>query len=195
MVPAIFLDPNIAFVLLVFGLLAISWELHAPGFFVPGLLGLLMLAVGAFSLSQDSPSWPGVLLLVAAVLLLGIEFKYYTHMISGIAGTILLAFGALVLVQGPRRISPAIALAISLAFGVITIFLGFLGMRARKNKSAVGTQTLVGQIGIAQTALDPDGTIFVRGEYWQAHSGNTIAAGQRVCIRGVEDLKLYVEAA
>ena len=195
MVPAIFLDPNLAFVLLILGLLAISWELHAPGFFVPGVLGLLMLAIGAFSLYQDSPSWFGVLLVTAAVVLLSVELKYYTHMVSGIAGTILLAFGALVLVQGPRRISPAIAVAISLAFGIITIFLGFLGMRARKSKPALGAQTLIGQIGIAHTALDPDGTIFVRGEYWQAHSGSTISAGQRVCIRRIEDLMVYVEAA
>ena len=195
MVPLIFFDPNVAFVLLIVGLLAISWELHAPGFVLPGLLGVLMLAAGAFALSQDSPGWPGVLLLTAAIVLLAIEFKYYTHMISGIAGTILLTVGALVLLHGPRRISPAIALAISAAFGMITIFLGFLGMQARKNKPFVGVQTLVGQIGIAQTPLNPEGTILVHGEYWQARSGNAISAGQSVCVRRVEDLKLYVEAA
>jgi len=190
-----FFDPNVAFVLLIVGLLAISWELHAPGFVLPGLLGFLMLAAGAFALSQDSPGWPGVFLVTTAIVLLAIEFKYYTHMISGIAGTILLTIGALVLLHGPRRISPAIALAISAAFGMITIFLGFLGMQARKNKPFVGVQALVGQIGIAQTPLNPEGTILVHGEYWQARSGNAISAGQSVCVRRVEDLKLYVEAA
>src|SRR3954447_11528466 len=86
-------DPNVAFTLLVLGALAISWELHAPGLLLPGTVGLLLLCTGVFGLYQDSPTWYGSLLLAIAGLLLLIELKIYTHMISGIVGSLLLAFG------------------------------------------------------------------------------------------------------
>lgn len=195
MTAAAFSDPNVAFVLLVLGALGIYWEMHAPGMVAPGVLGVLLVCAGAYGLYQDSPSWYGLTLLALAVLLLGIELKYYTHLISGVAGTLLLAFGALVLLQGPRRISPVLAFAISAAFGLITIFLGVLGMRARKSRQLTGVQTLVGETGVSRTAIDPEGTVFVHGEYWKARSPDIIPPGERVRVDQVEDLVLVVRKA
>ncbi|MGI8961458.1 MAG: NfeD family protein [Bryobacteraceae bacterium] len=195
MLGAALADPNVAFLLLVVGALGVYWEVHAPGMVLPGVLGVLLICTGAYGIYQDSPTWYGLTLLVLAIILLTIELTYYTHMVSGVAGTILLAFGALALIQGPRRITPGMAIAISAAFGIITIFLGLLGMRARKSKQMTGIETLVGEIGVSRTEINPEGTVFVRGEYWRAHSGQMIAAGQRVSIKRVEgNLILYVEA-
>ncbi len=193
-------DPNLAFLLLVLGALGLFWELHAPGMFVPGILGVLLLCAGAYGMYQDSPGWYGFTIMAAAVLLLTIEFKYYTHMISGLAGTMLLAFGATVILEGPRRVSPSLAIAVSLAFGMITIFLGLLGMRARRSRHVMGEESLVGEMGVARTEIHPDGvqphgTVFVHGEYWQARSNGTIAPGQRVCVERVQDLIVYVTEA
>ena len=188
-------DPNIAFLLLVLGLLGVYWEVHAPGMIVPGILGVLLVCAGVYGLAQDAPSWYGVTILLLAVLLLIIELRYYTHMISGIAGAILFAFGAMVLLQGPHRIAPSLAVAVSIAFGVIVIFLGFLGMRARKQKHLTGLESLVGKVGVSRTEINPEGTVFVQGTYWQARSDHTIAAGQRVSIESVQDLVLFVKEA
>jgi membrane-bound serine protease (ClpP class) len=192
---AAFADPNVAFVLLVLGALGIYWEMHAPGMIVPGILGVLLVCAGAYGLYQDAPSWYGLTLLALAALLLGIELKYYTHMVSGLAGTVLLAFGALVLVQGPRRITPAVAFAVSVAFGLITVFLGSLAMKARKYKHLTGMETLVGETGVSRTAIDPEGTVFVHGEYWKARSTDAIAPGEPVRVDGVKDLILFVKKA
>lgn len=194
-------DPNLAFLLIVLGALGLFWEFHAPGMFVPGILGALLLCAGAYGLYQDSPSWYGLTLIAVAVLLLTIEFKYYTHMVSGLAGTMLLAFGAIVILQGPRRVSPSLAIAVSLAFGIITIFLGFLGMRARKNKHATGPESLIGETGVARTEIHPEGvaqpfgTVFVHGELWQARANRVIAPGERVRVERVQDLVVYVREA
>lgn len=188
-------DPNVAFVLLVLGALGIYWEMHAPGMIAPGVLGVLLVCAGAFGLYQDSPSWYGLTLLALAILLLGIELKYYTHMISGLAGTVLLAIGAVVLLQGRRRITPALAFSVAVAFGLITIFLGTLAMRARRLKPATGMETLVGEVGVSRTAVDPEGTVFVHGEYWKARSAESIPAGERVRVDKVEDLMLIVRRA
>jgi membrane-bound serine protease (ClpP class) len=195
MAAAALADPNLAFVLLILGVLGIYWEMHAPGMIVPGLLGVLLVCVGAFGLYRDSPTWYGLTLLVLAVLLLGIELKYYTHLISGLAGTALLAAGAILLIQGPRRVTPALALAVSGAFGIITIFLGMLAIRARRSKHATGMETLIGETGVSRTPIGPEGTVFVHGEYWKARSGELIAAGERVQVERVEDLVLIVRKA
>jgi membrane-bound serine protease (ClpP class) len=198
--PLSFADPNLAFTLLVLGALGVLWELHAPGMFVPGLVGILSLCAGAYGLYQDSPSRYGLTLIAAALLLLAIELKYYTHMISGLTGTMLLALGATAILQGPRQISPVLALAVSVALGLITIFLGFLGMRARKNKRIMGLESLVGEVGVARTEIHPagaypPGTVFVNGEYWQALSQAPIPPGQRVRVERVQDLIVYVKEA
>lgn len=195
MFPAALTDPNIAFVLLVLGLLGVYWEVHAPGMMVPGILGVLLICAGAYGLYQDAPSWYGVTILVLALILLIIELRYYTHMVSGIAGAILFALGAMVLLTGPRHIAPSLAVAFAIAFGMIVIFLGFLGMRARKEKHLTGIETLIGKIGVSRTEINPEGTVFVQGAYWQARSDHTIPAGQRVSIESVQELVLFVKEA
>jgi membrane-bound serine protease (ClpP class) len=132
-------------------------------------------------------------LLVLAVLLLGIELKFYTHMISGLAGTVLLAFAATLLLRGREGMTPGLVWGVSAACGVITIFLGMLGMRARKRKLAVGMETLVGETGETRTAMDPEGTVFVHGEYWKARSAERLAAGERVRVEKVDNLMLVVK--
>lgn len=195
MLPTALSDPNIAFILLVLGALGVYWEMHAPGIIVPGLLGLLLISAGAYGLYEDSPNWYGLLLLISAALLLTIELKYYTHMISGIAGAALLAFGTILLLHGPQRVSPALAFAVSAAFGTIIIFLGSLGMRARKAKHLTGLETLVGETGVSRTPLNPEGTVFVNGEYWQARSNHLIEAGQPVRVARVDNMKIWVTEA
>ena len=123
-------DPNIAFLCLVAGMLAIYWELHAPGMVAPGVLGACLFLAGAWSLSHDNPTWYGTLLVVSALFLLAIEIKVHTHMLSGMAGTIAFGIGALLLVRDPHPIAPWVALPLSFAFGAITIFLGTLAMPA-----------------------------------------------------------------
>ena len=195
MLEAALADPNVAFVLLVLGLIGVYWEVHAPGMMAPGILGLLLVAAGAYGLYQDAPTWYGLTILALAVALLVIELKYYTHMISGIAGAILFAFGAIVLFRGPQRVTPALAIAVAIAFGVIIIFLGTLGMRAREAKHLTGAASLVGTFGVSRTDINPEGTVFVHGEYWRAHSDQMIAAGRRVTIERVENLMVYVKEA
>jgi membrane-bound serine protease (ClpP class) len=193
MMPVAIFDPNVAFVLLVLGALGVYWEMHAPGLVAPGVIGVLLICIGAYGLYEDTPTWYGLTLIALAILLLTIELKYYTHMVSGVTGTVLLALGAILLLHGPRRVAPALSVAVAAAFGIITIFLGSLGMRARTAKPITGLETLVGEIGVARTNLDPTGTVFVHGEYWQAHSDREIPAGKPVCVERVQDLVLYVK--
>jgi len=188
-------DPNLAFLLLILGALGVYWELHAPGLLAPGVVGVVLMCLGAYGLFQDSPTWYGLALLTLAIVLLGIELKFYTHMISGAAGTVLLALGAILLVQGPKRIAPALAIAVSIGFGLIAIFLGILAGRALKSRVMTGLPQLIGATGISRTEINPEGTVFVDGAYWQAHSDHAIPAGKQVSVERIDNLVLYVKEA
>ena len=188
-------DPNLAFTLLLLGTLAVLWELHAPGLIVPGLFGVLAMVVGAWALYQNSPTPYGLVLLLLATLFLAIEVSYHTHMISGLSGSILLAVGAILLFRGPKHIAPSLAVAASAALAVITTFLGLLALRSRSQGQITGPEAMIGATGVTATSLNPDGTVMVRGEYWQAHSKGEIARGKPIIVEAMRDFTLLVREA
>jgi membrane-bound ClpP family serine protease len=69
-----------------------------------------------------------------------------------------------------------------------------LVIRSRGASHKVGAHALVDHIGEVRTALDPTGTVFIRGEYWTAESDTPVEAGREVRITGVDGMKLRVEA-
>jgi membrane-bound serine protease (ClpP class) len=85
------------------------------------------------------------------------------------------------------------ALAVSIPFGVITVFLMSIAAKARANKVVTGTQGLIGEMGLAQTALSPQGKVFVHGELWDAIASANVASGQTVIVREVDGLRLRVD--
>ena len=111
-------------------------------------------------------------------------------------GIALLTLGGLLLVDSPipeMRVHLLTALAVSIPLGLITAFLMSIALKARRNKMVSGAQGLIGETGIAQTALSPRGKIFVHGELWDAVSPSDMSAGQSVVVRRVDGLLLQVE--
>jgi membrane-bound serine protease (ClpP class) len=189
------MDPNIAFILLSVGMLAIYVEFNHPGAVVPGVVGLFCVLLAVFAFNLLPTNFAGIALILAAVVLFILEAKLATHGILGVSGVVMMTLGALLLVDGPipeLRVKLATALAVSVPFGAITIFLLTIAIRARRNKVATGAQGLLGLIAVAQTALSPEGKIFVHGELWNAVSDSPVAAGQQVEVRRVDGLTVYV---
>jgi len=106
-----------------------------------------------------------------------------------------MVLGALLLIEGPpeMRINLATAIAVTLPFALITIFLVSLVMRARKAKVVTGDIGMVGEVGHALTPLSPGGKVFVRGEYWDAIATVPVEAGAQVIVTAVKGLRLTVE--
>ena len=80
-------------------------------------------------------------------------------------------FGMLTLVAAPvpeMGIRPVVAIAVSVAFGAITVILVRLALRARRRKSRLGADAMVGSSATAMETLDPEGHVLVEGEIWQA---------------------------
>jgi membrane-bound serine protease (ClpP class) len=188
-------DPNLGFILLILGALGIYVEFHSPGLIFPGIAGAILALLGLSSLSILPINWVGVALLVLSFALFILEAKFASHGILAIGGTLSMVLGALLLVNGPPevRIQLVTALAVALPFAAITMFLVSVVVRARRNKVLMGPAGMIGEIGVAETALEPEGKVLVRGEYWDAVAGAKIPAGAQIRVKAVSGLKLNVE--
>jgi membrane-bound serine protease (ClpP class) len=181
-------DPNLAFVLLVFGVLCLFVEFSAPGIVIPGVTGGILLLLGVSALSAQPVDWTGPALLGLAVACFLFELKFTTHGALGIVGMAAMIFGALIL-----RVSLSTALLVSVPFGLITIFLASLAIRARRNKSFTGVENMIHEVGLAATTLNPEGQILIRGEYWTAISPLPVQPGAKLRVTAVHGLRLEVE--
>jgi membrane-bound serine protease (ClpP class) len=191
-------NPNIALLMLVCGALLIYLEFNTPGTIVPGALGTLMVLLAIFGLNLLPIRYTAVLLLVAAVGLLVLEAKVGGHGALAIAGIVCLAFGTLTLVAAPvpeLSVSPLIALGVSAAFGAITVFLLRLAIRARRMKSRLGVDAMVGSTAKAIEPLAPEGHVLVEGEIWRAVASEPVAVGAALRVVGHDQYLLRVEPA
>jgi membrane-bound serine protease (ClpP class) len=91
------------------------------------------------------------------------------------------------------RVHLVTALAVSIPLGLITAFLMTIALKARRNKVVTGSQGMIGETGVAQTSLAPQGKVFVHGELWDAVSSVDIPIGQLVVVRQVDGLILQVD--
>jgi membrane-bound serine protease (ClpP class) len=188
-------DPNIGFILLVLGALGIYVEFSSPGLIFPGVAGAILVLLGLSALSILPINWVGVALLVLAVTLFVLEAKFASHGILGIGATVSMILGAVLLINGPPeiRIHLSTAVAVAIPFAAITMFLVSIVIQARRNKVLTGPSGMIGEVGVTRTALEPEGQVLVRGEYWDAVASGNVPAGSRVRVKAVAGLKLVVE--
>jgi membrane-bound serine protease (ClpP class) len=190
------MDPNIAFVILAIGALALYAEFNHPGAVIPGTVGVVFILVAAFALNLLPTRFAALVLILGAFALFAAEAKFATHGVLTIGGIALLTLGGLLLVDSPipqMRVHLLTALSVSIPLGFITAFLMGIALRAQRNKLVSGAQGLIGEMGIAQTALAPRGKIFVHGELWDAVSSSEVPIGQSVVVREVNGFLLQVE--
>jgi len=189
-------DPNMALVLLVIGALLVYVEFGHPGLVAPGVFGAMLLLLGLSALSVLPINWLGAALLILSLVMFVLEAKFATHGILTAGGALCMILGAMLLVDSPLpelRIRLATAVSVALPFAVITAFLLSLAVRARANKVVTGVEGMIGEIGVALEDLNPEGRIFVHGEYWNAVSSTPIPLGRRARVLAVDHLKLAVE--
>jgi membrane-bound serine protease (ClpP class) len=190
------LDPNIAFLVLAVGALALYAEFNHPGAILPGVVGVVFILLALFALNLLPTRYAAFTLIMAAFVMFALEAKFATHGVLGIAGIALMTIGGLLLVDGPipeMRVKLWTALAVSVPLGAITVFLMSIALRARRNKVVTGTQGMIGSFGEARSDIDPEGKVFVQGELWNAHAPSRVELGEQVVVRKVEGLELEVE--
>jgi len=192
------MDPNITLIILMIGALCLYVEFNHPGAVVPGTIGVIFIVLAAFAMHLLPIRYAALAMILVAFLLFAAEAKFASHGVLTAGGIVLLTLGGLLLVDGPipeMRVRLLTAIAVAVPLGIITAFLMGIAVRARRNKIVTGEQGLIGEIGVAETMLAPNGKVFVHGELWDAVSAAPIPAGKHVVVRQVEGLTLRVDPA
>ena len=188
-------NPNIAYILMMIGLVGLYFELSNPGAILPGVLGGICLILAFFAFQTLSVNYAGILLILLAVIFFIAEIKVQSFGLLAVGGIISLLLGSMMLFESPnpelrlswKVLTPTVALASS--FFLVTAGLAF---KAYRKKPATGSEGLIGMEGIAETDITPDGKVFVHGENWNASSDEMIARGAKVIVLEVKGLTLKV---
>jgi membrane-bound serine protease (ClpP class) len=191
-------EPDVFFVLLILGVLGLYTEFTHPGGIAPGVVGGICMVLALYAMHFLPVNLAGLFLMTLSLAFFILEAKFNSHGVLAAGGIISMLLGAMFLIRSPITgggVSIGIALAATLPFALLTVFLMRLVLRSRKWKSATGKEELVGEHGIAESGLGAgvEGMIRVHGELWQAVSSQPVPAGKPVKVLRVEGLKLAVE--
>ena len=195
---ALITDPNIAYILLMLGMLGLFFELANPGVILPGIIGGISLILAFFAFQSLPINWAGFLLILFGIVLLIAEVKVASHGVLTIGGVIAIILGSMMLVSTPElplRVSWGVIVPVVAATVGIFVFAVGAGMRAQLRRPWTGMEGLLREVGVTQTALEPEGQVLIHGEIWRAVADAGIPAGERIRVVGVDGLTLRVTRA
>jgi membrane-bound serine protease (ClpP class) len=191
-------NPNIAYLLMALGALGLYVEISHPGGILPGVVGVIFLLLGLYSVSVLPVSWAGVALIFVALMLFILEVKVTSYGLLTVGGVISFVLGSLMLFDGPipaLRVSMGVVLPTAVIVAVLTGFLLTRVLNAYRQRPMTGYEGMIGEVGRAIGELAPDGKVVVHGEYWDGRSvGGTIAAGSSVRVVAIYDRRIDVVA-
>ncbi len=192
-------DPNVAYVLMMLGMLGLFFELSTPGAVLPGVIGGISLILAFFAFQSLPINYAGVLLILFGIVLLVAEIKIVSHGILAIGGIVSMALGSLMLFDAPEiglRVSWwAIVPMVGTTAGFF-LFVVAAGVRALGRRQLLGPSGLVGQLATVRERLAPEGQVLVYGEIWRAVAeGEPVEAGAHVRVVAVDGLTLKVARA
>jgi membrane-bound serine protease (ClpP class) len=189
-------NPNVAYLLLLLGVLGIFFELSHPGSLFPGIVGAVALLLAFFALQMLPVRAAGIALIVLSVILFLLEIKVTSYGALSIGGVAALLFGSLMLFETNGTgigLSWSVVLPSVIIVGGLFIFAVAMAIRAQTRKTATGREGLVGEIGESLGDFTDRGRVFVHGEIWNATSRRPVRRGQRVRVRGVNGMEIEVE--
>jgi membrane-bound serine protease (ClpP class) len=189
--------PNIAYLLLSLGTLALTIELWSPGAILPGVVGGVSLLLAFFAFSVLPVNYAGLLLVLFGLLLFVLEIKVTSFGLLTAGGVVSLIFGSMILIDSrlpELQLSLNAVVPVVLGFAAVAVWLARLAVAAQRQPPVMGQEAMIGEPGEALTAIAPGraGQVATRGEIWNATSGEPIPEGARVRVTGVDRLTLVV---
>lgn len=188
-------NPDVAYVLMMLGFLGLFFEFSNPGVILPGVIGGISLILAFFAFQTLPVNYAGVLLILFAIVLFIAEIKIVSHGLLTLGGMIAMVLGSLLLFQSSEpylRVSIGVILVTVLMTTIFFAFVVAKAVKAHRQRPVTGREGLVGEVGIADTEIMPEGKVLVRGEYWNAASSERIMKGDKVVVTAVEGMRVKV---
>lgn len=187
-------NPNIAFILMTLGINGILFELSSPGGYAAGVVGVICLLLAFYALGVLDVNYTGLLFIALAFILFVVDIKAPTHGVLTVGGIVSFILGSLILFSSPfYAVSRNLVISVSLATGAFFAFIIAKAIAIQRRPATTGVEGLVGALAVVRADLSPKGTVFLKGELWEAEAENgPIQAGERVRVKSMEEFRLRV---
>jgi membrane-bound serine protease (ClpP class) len=188
-------DPNIAYLLMMAGLLGLYMEFSHPGVFFPGVAGAICLILALMAFHVLPINYAGLGLIFLGIALLVGEAFAPSFGVLGIGGVISLALGSFFLFDtegSDLAVDRSIIFAAVGTLGAFVLAVSYLVFRSQQARPTLGMEGLVGEVGEVRSKLSPTGKIFVHGEYWNAEAEGEVDVGEKVQVVGYDGMNLKV---
>jgi membrane-bound serine protease (ClpP class) len=188
-------SPPVAYLLFTIGLALLVFEFYTAGVGVAGVVGAGMFLLGCFGLFILPVNLFAVILLGLSMLAFSIDVQTGVPRFWTIVGAVALIIGTITLYRDGVSMSwiPMLVGIVGITMMMVT---GMPTMvRTRFSTPTIGREWMIGELGEAVEAVDPDGVVSINDALWKARTNRAtpIAAGDRVRVAAVEGLVLEVE--
>ena len=188
-------SPNVAYILMMIGMVGLYFELSNPGLVLPGVIGAISLILALYAMQTLPINYAGLLLILFGVILFIAEISIMSYGLLSVSAVISLFLGSTMLIdsddpalQISRAILyPTLGLTVVLSVGIVV-----LATRTRNLKKLGGMDGMIGETGLVKDALNPVGRVQVHGELWEAEAEGPVAEGETVRVDSVAGLKIKV---
>ncbi|MDR3265607.1 MAG: nodulation protein NfeD [Synergistaceae bacterium] len=192
-------SPDIAYLLLVGGMLAIFYEIITPGGFVLGITGAIMLLLGSIGLKMLPFNWAGIALVGAGVLVMGIDLLVGGMGILSLLGIAVMIAGGVFLFRAPGgellNVSMGVLSGMAVTLGLCFAIFALLVAKSLRAKITTGQQGMIGLDAEITEDLAPEGMVRCRGELWRARAQtDTLRKGDPAAVVATEGIALIVAA-
>jgi len=189
-------NPNVAYLLMMAGLLGLYVEFTSPGVIFPGVAGAICLLLAMAALQVLPINYTGLALVALGAAMLGAEVFLPTFGLVGVAGIVAFVLGSLLLFDTPDstvQVNRALIAGVALTLGAFTAVVGWLVIRTQRRRSSVGAEGMIGERGeVRRVRTQGKVKVFVRGEYWDGDSDDALEVGDVVEVAAVNGLRLRV---
>jgi len=189
-------NPNVAYVLMMIGVVGLYFEMSNPGLVFPGVIGAVSMVLALYAMQTLPIDYAGLLLVLLGALFFIAEIGVMSYGLLSLAGVVSIFLGSTMLIDSDdpaMQISqsilyPTLGLTIVFSIGIIVF-----ATQTRNLKMQGGAEGMLGETGIVKENLNPHGRVLVHGELWEAECEGEIMEGEHVIVESVEGLKVRVK--
>ncbi len=195
-------SPEIAYLLLSGGMMAIFFEVITPGGFILGTTGGVMLLLGAIGLKMLPFNWAGVILVIAGIILMCADLIAGASGVLMLLGIPVMCLGGVFLFRAPGgellQISMTFIAGIAIALGICFGLMAYFIVKGLRRKVSTGRQGMIGLTVeiISDVGANVTGQVKCRGEIWRAKSETeeTIPVGHEGTVKAIDGMTLIISA-